>query len=737
MNKIFIIMLFGMITAIAMSQTKVSGQIVDNKNRPVEFANIYIKGSIDGARSDSAGRFGFTTDKSGTVTILASCIGYDTYILTTDIANMVNMTIKLKAQAKEIEEVVVTAGSYMIKSASTLQQKNTVSLVTTAGSEGDLYKSIALLPGTQVAGIDGRLLVRGGSSRETQTYIDGMHVLSPYTASSSTFASRGRYSPFLFEGISFSLGGYSPEYSQSLSAILPLDTKDENKKSKTGISIMNVAVGGGGTKAWNKASSSFNLSFLDLTANNELYPEIRKYWNKPYRQFSAQQQLRYNPGGHTLLKTYFTYDKTKFGLFDLSPFNSDAGQSRAMNYDEDNLYMNTTFRTATGNGYKLFAGMAYAKNNRRIDNSLVIHDKYKNKEQELHLKVKAGKRVNELYRYDFGGESIIRTLDFSYRDIALFNTDFKHHISGIYLSNDFNPGRNLFVNASSRLEYSSLNDKYDILPRVALNYKWSKVNLSAVWGMYRQNVDNELLIYDKSLLPEKNSQVLLSAYYREQSRIYRLELYHKQYKNLAERVNNATLTDRESKSESNASSHWGQYTIFSDGKGYSRGVDLFFNDIKFMKYWEYMIAYSYNDSEREYRQYKEKTVPSFVTKHNASVTLKYSNFKVKSIIGVTNRFASGRTYHDPNKAGVMNEITPYYNSLDISYTYLAHKKFLIYASFSNLLNRDNIYGYTYSSVKNPQGIFDRIPVKSQHNQTFYIGIFITLGKNVAYESTHF
>ncbi|GHT29602.1 hypothetical protein AGMMS49574_06810 [Bacteroidia bacterium] len=64
---------------------------------------------------------------------------------------------------------------------STLEQKNAVDLVTTAGSSGDLYAAIRTMPGAQSSGIDGRTMVRGGDSRESQTFIDGMHVLSPYT----------------------------------------------------------------------------------------------------------------------------------------------------------------------------------------------------------------------------------------------------------------------------------------------------------------------------------------------------------------------------------------------------------------------------------------------------------------------------------------------------------------------------------------------------------------------------
>ncbi len=56
-----------------------------------------------------------------------------------------------------------------------------VDLVTVGGANGDLYRALQTLPGAQIQGESGRLLVRGGSSNETQTYIDGMHVLNPYT----------------------------------------------------------------------------------------------------------------------------------------------------------------------------------------------------------------------------------------------------------------------------------------------------------------------------------------------------------------------------------------------------------------------------------------------------------------------------------------------------------------------------------------------------------------------------
>ncbi|GBU08750.1 membrane protein [Bacteroidales bacterium] len=694
------------------SQIKhIFGKVLDEKNNPIEFVNIYIKGSIDGTISNFDGTFDLATSSTDTVIIVASLSGYEQYSITSAVNKLDNITIILKYQLTYLDEVTVYAGNYQLKTASTMEQKNAVDLVTTAGSEGDLYKSISLLPGTQASGTDGRLLVRGGASRETQTYIDGMHVLSPYTASTSNFSSRGRYSPFLFEGINFSMGGYSSEYSQSLSAILPLETKNESKITKLGLDIMNVSIGGGGTKSWNKGSSSLNLNLTDLTLYNNIFsPSIKKYWNKPYQQLSAQHQFRFNLGENTYLKTYFAYDKTTFDITETKPF---SNTQRDLNYDEDNLYINTTFRKKYKSGLNFFSGIAYSSNNKKINNALILNDIYSNKEKETHIKLKAEKRISNLYKLELGTETMIRRFNLHYTDTTNNIAQFNNSITGFYMSNNFNITHDLFLNLSSRLEYSHLNESYAILPRIALNYKLNDLSISGVLGMYQQSAENENLMYNQKLSSERNTQSLIGFYYNKSNKIYRMELYNKAYNDLT--TNNIT----------------------SQGSGHSRGIDLLFSDTKFLNNWEYMLAYAFNDTKKMYLNFDQKVIPPYVTKHNASFTLKYTNYRIKSIIGITDRFASGRSYDNPNLPGNMNATTPYYNSIDISYTFLANKKIIIYTSFSNLLNRDNIFGYNYNSEINQQGVFEAYPVKLQQNQSFYIGFFITLGKNVAYDVSNF
>lgn len=694
--------------------TCIKGSVRDESGQPLPSVNVYIKGSLDGASTDDEGMFSLTTDARGAVTLIASFIGYLPFSVTGNVEDLGPVDIILEPEVQNLNEVVVYAGNYQLKSSSTINRTNAVDLVSVAGSEGDLFKAISMLPGTQASGRDGRLLVRGGTSRESQTYIDDMHVLSPYTPAQGDVGSRSRYSPFLFEGLNFSMGGYVPEYSQSLSAVLPLYTRDETKTSKLGVDMMNVSVGGGGTQSWRNGSASFNVNYTDLGFYNTVFfPSLKPRWKEPYRQISGQNQFRFTLGKETYLKTYLGYDRTRFVLIETAPF---TAQLREMDFGEDNVYINTTFRKKFDSRLTFFSGAAFSFNQQKIDNARTLHDAYAAKEHEIHLKTKAEKRLSDLYKITVGAEAFFKEYGLTYTDTTTFDTGFKQTIAGLFVSNDFNLTADLFLNLSSRIEYTSLSGEWGFLPRVAFGYKWRDLTISGILGRYQQNAANDVLIYNRFLLPEKNTQALIGIYYQKENKILRVEAYHKKYDHLP-------LNPE------------GNVYYSSDGYGYSKGIDFFFNDTHLFKHWEYMLAYSYNDSRRKYLDFPEAARPSYAMRHNASMTVKYTNFSIRSIISISNRFASGRPYHDPNLEGFVNASTPVYNSLDASWIFLAHKRLIVYTGFSNILNRKNVYGYVFDSGQN--GPHERMPLTQQINQGFYIGCFISLGKNAAYNTSNF
>ena len=193
-------MLMLLVACQVMSQTTISGIVTDGRE-PLAGANVFIIGTIDGCLTDSLGRFSFQTSKTGEMTLRATFIGFDDATLTTSQTTGLNILMREKATA--IDEVVVTASTYSFGKSDNFKTMDALDVVMAGNSCGDVVAALQTLPGTQKVGEDGKLYVRGGESNECQTFINGMHVLMPYTTTTGNNASRGRFSPFLFKGINF------------------------------------------------------------------------------------------------------------------------------------------------------------------------------------------------------------------------------------------------------------------------------------------------------------------------------------------------------------------------------------------------------------------------------------------------------------------------------------------------------------------------------------------------------
>lgn len=252
-HKFFLAILLVLMSSIALAQNTISGKVIDPKGKPVVSANIYIEGTYDGATSDEKGLFSFETTVKGNATLIISSLIHETATLVIDVANYKDKTITLKENVNTLDAVVITAGTLESGDKARVSVLKPLDIVTTAGSAGNIIAALQTLPGTQNVGEDGRLFVRGGEANETQTFVDGIRVAQPYGASTNNLPTRGRFSPFLFSGISFSTGGYSAEYGEALSSVLLLNTQDEPDQNKTEIALMTVGLGVGNTQKWKKA----------------------------------------------------------------------------------------------------------------------------------------------------------------------------------------------------------------------------------------------------------------------------------------------------------------------------------------------------------------------------------------------------------------------------------------------------------------------------------------------------
>lgn len=666
----------------AMSQTVISGVVTDGRE-PMAGANVFIIGTIDGCLTDSLGRFEFVTSKTGELSIKATFIGFEDAVLTTTESQ--NLLIRMREQATTINEVVVTASTYSFGKSDNFKTMDALDVVMSGNSCGDIVAALQTLPGTQKVGENGKLYVRGGESDECQTFINGMHVLVPYSTNIENNAVRGRFSPFLFKGINFSLGGYGGEYGQALSSVLPMETTDVATGDKLGVSASLVDWNIGGTKAFSSSSLSFNADYTSMGLYDALFPD-RINWTQPYRKLSGEAQYKAELSSASVLKSYIGYDFTTLGQH---------VDNRMLSLYEHNIYANATLKSNIGRGHSLFTGIANSSVINDIDDAQILGDHYHNLRNEIHLKAEVRKVYSSVLKMSAGVEDYLRHSTKRY-DNSHYRLDY--NLLAAHTDAQLRIVPKLFLNLSARVENASYDGGWLLMPRATLSYVPNKrFQLSAMLGKYSQTADDDNIVMSgKDLSQSTANHAILSMQYEIRNTLLRIEPYYKKYHNLPLIAN-------------------GLYT--ADGYGTSKGVDVFIENHSLIKNLTSTLSYSFNDSERLYLDYTALRTPDYVSRHNVRMTLKYNIGK--TIIGLSESYASGRKY----PIGT----TPHYNSVDANITWLVSPKIIVYASLNNIFGRTNIFRY------NPDGT----TVKANRDRFFYIGIFVSLKNNKAYDISNF
>ena len=664
------------------AQTIISGTISDGKET-LAGANVFILGTIEGCLSDSLGRFSFTTTQTGEVTLKVTFIGFDDYTLKADASKLHDLSIRMSERATTINEVVVTASTFSFGKSDNFKTMDALDVVMAGNSCGDIVAALQTLPGTQTVGEDGKLYVRGGESEECQTFVNGMHVLVPYSTNTENTAVRGRFSPFLFKGINFSLGGYSGEYGQALSSVLPMETTDMATSDKYGVSASLVDWNIGGTKAFKTSSLSFNAALTSMGLYDRLFSQ-RQDFTRPYRKLSGEAQYKKEFACGGVLKSYAGYDLTSVGLH---------VDDRQLSLKEHNVYANVTYKAPLGNGATLFTGIANSSVFNDIDDAVTAGDHYHNFRNEVHLKAEIRKVCSDVLKLSTGIEDYIRNSQLRF---APYEYHLDYNILAAHVDAQWRVMPKVFLNMSARLE--AMRNQWLLMPRATLSYIPNKrLQLSLVAGRYSQTPEDDYLAQSsKSLVQSTADHAILSLQYKWQTTLLRIEPYWKRYHHLP-------LMEK------------GVWQ--SHGDGTSQGVDIYLEDHSLFRNLTTTLAYSFNDSKRLYRDYTEERMPDYASRHNLRLTAKYAIGK--TIIGLAESYTSGR--HFPQGT------TPYYNSLDVNLTYLLSPKVIIYTSLNNIFGRTNIFRYDAAGS----------PVTASRDRFFYIGIFVSLKNNKAYDISNF
>ena len=736
LKKVLLIMAFAGCSGIVSAQVTVSGKVKDNKGNPVHGVSLALKDTYDGATTDSTGKFSFKTFEKGEQTIVATSIGYRTIEQKINLSGgAVAIDLVMREEITELKAVVISAGTFEAsdrkKAAAVL---NPIDIVTTASAEGDVTGAMKTLPGAQQVGESEGLFVRGGTSGETKTYIDGTLVNNFFYTSIPNIASRGRFSPFIFKGTVFSTGGYSALYGQAMSSALILESIDLPDRSSASLSLSVIGAGGGYQQlAKNKNSSwGFSYDYTDLTLAFNLFKQKQDYFKIPvYHTADANFRIKTSKTG--MLKYYGYFNANHLGFRESSI--DTAGYNDMFRLKNINVYHNLAYKERLGDKWRFNGGISYTNNKDDINGG--IQDQQNNdviltglefktftlnsKGNYFNAKAVFEKRLRGLSALRFGSEYNYSNDKPTYTiyNGQQFNYNIKENILSTFAESDVYITNNVAAKLGARLEHSSLLDKSNIAPRISVAYKVGKEGqASLAYGIFYQDPERRYLPAANTVTFSRADHYIAQYQKTTSLTTLRVEAFYKKYHDLIK-------TDVSSGREA---------AVNNKGFGDAKGIEFFWRDKKTFKNLDYWISYSYLDTKRDFLNFPYAIQPSFAAKHTASLIVKKFVMPWKTGFNWSYNYASGRPYYyiyyDGSQYKFRDKgMIPDYHNVSFSINYIPAigkqnaKTWVVYVlSWSNIFGIKQTYGYQYS--------FDGMKKQAitPTSRTFiYIGIFFSFG----------
>ncbi|MCF2442836.1 TonB-dependent receptor [Dyadobacter sp. CY345] len=689
-------------------QTTISGKISDQKGTGIPGANVFIKGTYDGVSSDENGKFNFETAAANKQIITVQALGFKTQEIEIICSGKpLSIQISLTESIDLLTAVTISAGAMEASDVKKSVVLKPIDIVTTSGAMGDITAALLTLPGTSTVGNDGRLFVRGGDASETSIFIDGLQVGNAYGSTAANVPTRNRFSPNLFKGSFFSTGGYSVEYGQALSSALALNTLDMPLRSQGDLSIMSL--GGGYTQTFvgkeNAVTASAN--YYNLAPYQSLISQ-KFDWEKSPASWDTEIAMKQKWGKSGFIKAYAHTEGSSMTIW--QPVPGEPGRGDRVRINNRYSYGNLSFRQTGKNDWSFYGGLAYSHNRDLIN---LNYEPIRQINQVGHAKVVATKDFNPQFSLKNGVEWYLKSFSEERIDDKLKRGLHDHQLNH-FLETDYYFSNRLVFRGGLRSGFSTVAKHYWLDPRASLAYKLNNQGqFSIAAGKFHQLPDEKLRVLQNDLQNAEASHYIVNYFIVNNNRTLRAEAFYKTYENLA----TYSGTDQ------------APVRIAQTGSGYARGADVFYRDKKTVRNTDFWVTYSFVDSKRKYSVYESKVQPSFAPKHNGSVVLKHFVSRLKSQLGTSWSWNSGYTFNDPNLPGEMQSKTKAYSDLSISWSYLPKPNMILHLACSNVLGRNNVFGYKYASQPDETGFFERTQIGQGATRMIFAGLFITLSKD--------
>ena len=268
----------------------ISGKVIDNEDKPIEFATVRIAGTAIGTNTDLKGMYSLTVAQKDTIDVVFSCIGFKTVShKLIEPKGDLTLNVRLYPDDVTLDELEVTGFRNNINGMQTFDTE--AFKLSPDVSGGSIEAMISTMPGVNSSNeMSSQYSVRGGSFDENSVYINGVEIYRPQLVRSGEQEGLSIINPDMVGNIKFSSGGFPARYSDKMSSVLDITYREpEAFEAAISLSLM------GGSLAIGSNSGKFSqLHGLRLKRNNSLLSslETRGEYDPLYFDYQTNMVLK-------------------------------------------------------------------------------------------------------------------------------------------------------------------------------------------------------------------------------------------------------------------------------------------------------------------------------------------------------------------------------------------------------------------------------------------------------------
>lgn len=533
----------------------IEGTVTDIETKePLKNITIQLLGANFKGVSDEKGRFHFTNVPVGTYSLSFSSPEYEGVVKTDIIIRPKRITfvdVEMLMLATRVEEEVTVTSDYFSKNKKAPSSVFNISkeeIRRAPGAYGDINRMVRMLPGAfNITDERNDLIVRGGHPAESGFVVDNIEIpnLNHFPSLRSSGGMYSALNPDLIQDVDFYTGNFPSEYGERLSSILSVKLREGNRKEFDSQIDFNLGAAGGVAEgplfkdkgSWLVSYRKSYLQFLNTLKILEFEEAIPQM-----QDAQAKIVLDLNP-------------RHRISIIDLL---GDSGYSHDYNYDsyeynntQNTLGINWRYLWSEKGYSETTASYSYMKNRNYYKQGYAgrVIESYDSTltESNYALRNITHFRLVKNLKLEFGfklrHDRLIHLHKTSY-----FLTQDKERVidkkntfsgSAIFSNCIWNPITSLSINWGMRYEYSTLNKKSHLSPRLSFKYDINKkLSFHAGYGIFYQSIPMLLPVlkwrWDNLELPDSRADhfVVGCDFLFNPSAKFTLEIYHKEYRSL-------------------------------------------------------------------------------------------------------------------------------------------------------------------------------------------------------------